>query len=250
MRAFKAEILKLLTLPSVRVAVAIAVATPAVLTAMTVQQIRNNLESGQPGAFTSSVDLGFGEFQFTMVTAVVLGVVAAASEYTPASTTPGSGRQVTTSLLAVPGRLRLLAVKMGALLGMALATSAASIGAAMWVASGENPAWGQAGWRLLGAVVYWCAVALMSFAIGMWTRNTVVPIAVVGVNLSAISFSFLLLKLTPLARFLPDLAGARLVVHEVAFADPLPPLTGGAVMTAWTVGLLLVAGALFIRRDA
>ncbi len=250
MRALKAEVLKLITLPGVRVATAIAVAAPAMFTAMTVQQIRSNRESGQPGAFTSTVDLAFGEFQLTMVTAVVLGVVAAASEYTPSSTTPGAGRQVTTSLLAVPGRTRLLAAKVGALLGLAIVTSAAAIGAAMWVASGIGPDWGQAHWRFIGAVVYWCAVALMSFAIGAWTRNTVVPIAILGVNLSAISFSFLLLKLTPLARFLPDLAGARLVMHEVAFADPLPPLTGGVVMAAWTAGLLLVAGTLFIRRDA
>lgn len=248
MRAVHAELRKLIGLPGVWVAVGAAIVLPAAFTLLTIRQITDGREAEVENAFASTVDLAFAEFQLTMLAAVVLGVVASASEYTPSSTTPGAGRQVTTSMLSCPGRLRLLMAKVTALLVVAVTTSASSIGLAMAVAAGKVPEWGDAVGRFVGAVIYWCAVAFMSCAIGLAVRNTVVPIVVLGVNLSAVSFSLLLLKVTPLARYLPDLAGAGLLLRDVTF-EPLPPVTGGMVMWVWVVGLWLLAGALFVRRD-
>lgn len=64
----------------------------------------------------------------------------------------------------------------------------------------------------------------------------------------AVGAVIVLLKVTPLARYLPDLAGAGLLLRDVTF-EPLPPVTGGVVMWVWVVGLWLLAGALFVRRD-
>src|SRR5699024_5805653 len=49
-----------------------------------------------------------------------------------------------------------------------------------------------------------------------------------------------LTNLTPLAYYLPDIAGTPLFARETfsAVDDALDPLTGGLVMTAWTLGCL------------
>lgn len=248
MRTVHAELRKLIGLPATWLSVGAAVVLPAAFTLLTSRQITDGRKLGVENASASTIDLAFAEFQFTMLAAVVLGVVASASEYTPSSNTPGAGRQVTTSMLSCPGRIRLLMAKATALLAVAVTTSAASIGLAMAVATGNEPEWGDPVGRFAGAVIYWCAVAFMSCAIGLAVRNTAVPIVVLGVNLSAVSFSFLLLQVTPLARYLPDLAGAGLLLRDVTF-EPLPAVTGGLVMWVWVVGLWLLAGALFVRRD-
>ncbi|GGM87232.1 hypothetical protein ACFFX1_05895 [Dactylosporangium sucinum] len=71
-------------------------------------------------------------------------------------------------------------------------------------------------------------------------------------NSSLVSVSYLLSRVTALARFLPDLAGIRLFAREsfAAFDDALDPLIGGLIMAAWTLGLLAVSAVVFTRRDA
>src|SRR5699024_11864176 len=71
-------------------------------------------------------------------------------------------------------------------------------------------------------------------------------------NSSVISVSLLLSKLTPLARYLPDLAGMRLFAapSSIAVQDALEPVSGAIVMTAWALGFRTVAAIVFSRRAA
>ena len=95
-------------------------------------------------------------------------------------------------------------------------------------------------------------MGLIALAVTVFARSGVIPLIVLIANSSVVSLSFLLLQVTPLARFLPDLAGIRLFAREsfAAFDDVLDPLTGGLVMGAWALGLLLVSAVVFTRRDA
>lgn len=249
MSQLRAEFLKAVSLPAVWVAGVIAVFCPMLFTAITVMQIHRNRASGRTGAFVSTVDLGFSEFLFTMITAIVVGVVIASSEYTPSNTRPGAGRQVTTTLIACPHRLKAFVTKTFVLAGLSVVLASLSIGLAMTVASTIDPQWGETPRRFVGAVFYWTMVALMSYSVAFIMRTTLVPIAVLGLNQSFISISFLLLKVTSLAKYLPDLAGVSLVSREAAF-KPLQAELGAIVMSSWTIILLAIACLCFVQRDA
>lgn len=111
---------------------------------------------------------------------------------------------------------------------------------------------GVPGGRWLGAAVYAILTALIALAITVLTRSGVVPLIVLVANGSVVSISFLLSKVTPLARYLPDLAGMRMIADgdRMAVEDALAPLPGGLVMAAWTAALLAVAAVVLSRRDA
>jgi hypothetical protein len=90
-------------------------------------------------------------------------------------------------------------------------------------------------------------------AITVLARSGVIPLVVLIANSSLVSVSILLTHLTPLAYYLPDLAGMRLFVADDSlglFAEALDPLTGALVMAAWALGLLALSAAVFHRRDA
>lgn len=106
------------------------------------------------------------------------------------------------------------------------------------------------GWRAVGAVVYWVLTALIACAVTVFTRSGIIPLALLIVNSSLVSFSLLLTRVSPLARYLPDVAGAQMVNANYPAQNMLGPLAGGLVMSAWTAGLLVVAAVVFARRDA
>ena len=94
------------------------------------------------------------------------------------------------------------------------------------------------------------SMGLIAFAITVVTRSGIVPLIVLIVNSSLVSVSLLLTRLTPLAHWLPDLAGRRLFGGVSTVEGGLDAVPGGLVMSAWTLALLLVAGFVFARRDA
>jgi hypothetical protein len=104
--------------------------------------------------------------------------------------------------------------------------------------------------RIAGVVVYWVLDALLAYGVTLLTRSGVLPLTVMIVNTTAVSFTYLLTKVTPLAAFLPDMAGAHMFIHDMNTPGELGPLTAGLVMAAWVAALLAVAGYVFHRRDA
>ncbi|WP_067971941.1 hypothetical protein [Nocardiopsis trehalosi] len=260
-RAVAAELRKTATLPAASAAFALGVLGTVAITLINAFGVRDALESGRTDtvAFTSAAETVFSAAPLGTVGAVVLGVVAFGSEYTTTSDGAGGGRQVTATLTAVPRRAAVLAAKaiavvllVGAMVAVALPVSLASAHAVIGEAApGAEDAVGVAS-RMLGAGLYWALTALIALAVTVLSRNGVIPLIVLIVNGSLVSVSFLLTRVTPLARFLPDLAGMRLFARAdlIAVEDALPPVTGGLVMAAWAVGLLAVAAAVLLRRDA
>ncbi|MEU8416092.1 ABC transporter permease [Amycolatopsis japonica] len=238
MRAYRGELRKLTSLPSVWTAVAIGVLLPAALTFL------NARAAARRGG---NVDLGFQELAFGVVGAIILGVVAVSSEYTTEGENAGGGRQITTSLTVVPSRRRLLITKLAAMITVvaALATVSSAITLAIVEALGVSD-FG----RLPGVVLYWVLTALLASGLTLVTRNGILPLTVLILNTSVVTVTYLLTKLTPLAAFFPDLAGFRMFIERVELPVQLSPLTGGLVMTAWVAALLTAGFLVFRGRDA
>ncbi|MEU8234900.1 ABC transporter permease [Actinoplanes sp. NPDC048967] len=222
----RAELLKLAGLPSVWVAVALSLLLPPVVVLLNARA-------------ASSPDTGFLELTAGVLGPLVLGTVAAGSEY--------RGGQIATSLVCVPSRMRLLAAKTGALV-LSVAVTAA-VGAVVTPAV-AGVLTGGTGPRIAGVVVYWVLDALLAYGITLLTRSGVLPLTVLIVNSTVVSVSFLLTRLTPLAAYLPDLAGAQMFIEPHDVGTDLTPVTAGLVMGAWVAVLLGVAAYVFHRRDA
>ena len=242
MRALRAELSKLATLPFVWLAIAASLAVPtgiAVITSLTT---------------TPGPDTGFAELAIGVLGAIILGVAAIGSEYTSEGEESAGSRQITTTFTAIPFRTRLLCAKVAA---VAITTAAVAIIAVALVFATvhlllgpEAPALtGDTVARAGGAVIYWVLMALLGFGLTVLTRNGIIPMAILIANSSAVTVTYLLAQSIPAANYLPDLAGMRMFT-TVRTSVEIDPVVGGLVMAAWVIVLLAAAGVVFSRRDA
>ncbi|ADB31193.1 hypothetical protein Kfla_2111 [Kribbella flavida DSM 17836] len=249
-----AELRKLLSLPVALLAIGLGTVGPAGIAALTTGRLRDELDAGT--AYNSAADSVFQLVLPGSVAAIVLGVVLVSSEYTTNSSDAGGGRQITTSLLAVPNRIRLLVGKALALAIVSVVAATVALVAVLAVTSAllgphsllTNGLDGAELGRVVGGLVYWTLSALMGFGITWVTRSGIVPLIVLVINSTFVSVTFLLSKLTSLAHYFPDLAGLRMITRDTGTG--VAPVTGGLVMALWTAGILLVCGSVFARRDA
>jgi ABC-type transport system involved in multi-copper enzyme maturation permease subunit len=240
--AIRSELLKLVGLPSVWAAVAVGLLVPPLVT----------LLNGTPPDPAGTADAGFQELALGVVGAIILGVVAIGNEYSAAGEESGGTRQIATSLTAVGSRGRFLVAKTAALVLTVASLAAVSAAATMTVTRivlGDRAPAPTAG-RLLGVILYWVLTALLAYGITLLTRSGVLPLAILILNTSVVSVSFLLSRAVPAAGYLPDLAGAHMFIHRIVSPVDIAPVTGGVVMAAWVVALLSAAGFVFHRRDA
>ncbi len=257
-RVLAAELHKTATLPATWAAIAVALLGSVAITVLNAVSARSAVDAGTPELrFTSPFDTAYAAVPLGTVGAVIIGVVAISSEYTADGAESGGGRQITTTLSAVPGRLRLLAAKALTVALLIIATAAVTIPACVGVAqlvigdaAAETVTLDEALARSAGAALYWLLTGLIAFAVTVLARNGVIPLIVLIANSSLVSFSLLLTNLTPLAFWLPDMAGRNLFSGLSMVEGGLDAVPGAVVMAAWALGLLAVAGALFTRRDA
>lgn len=251
-RAVSAELSKLLSLPATWLAVAAALLVAPLITMIRALQERSELAAGIRTELTFAI--GFEELGFGVAGVVILGVIAISSEYFTEGEESGSGRQMTTSLAAIPSRIRFITSKaavvaiFSALL--AIVTIPLTLGVAGLILGQHAPDIGMADLpRLLGVVLYWVFTALLALGITFLTRHAALPLAVLILNTSVMTVTYLLTRITPLANYLPDMAGIRMF-HEIEDAgSPLSPLWGGIVMAMWVLGILGFAAIRFCRRD-
>ncbi|GAA0220518.1 hypothetical protein GCM10010492_18210 [Saccharothrix mutabilis subsp. mutabilis] len=216
LNAVRAEALKLVTLPSTHLAAGVGVLGTTAVASLNARV---------------SPDAGFTALPFGTIGVIVLGVLIAT----------GDGP---TAVLCVPRRGVLLGAKV-----VVLAVVSAVLAGVTVLAAVPLSALGGLGWRVAGVVVYWVCSALIAFAVGVLARNAVVPLVLFIVNSALVSVTFLLTKVTPLAAYLPDVAGAQMFARDYPAEGMLSPVAGGVTMVAWAVGLVLVAGVVFARRD-
>lgn len=208
------------------------------------------LESDDPRLYSSEpIPLAYQGFEMAGLGSVLFVVLAAlwtGAEY-------GSRRQLRTTLLASPHRSSVFLAK-----AFVLVVVVAVVGfLTMWGTvvithavgrTGVDPfALNSAVWMNLGGVTYaWTLTALIVFAIGVIGRSTILPLVLV-VPL-VIGLGDLLAGLWTVGRYLPIVAGVALYsAPEVGTS--LDAVSGGVAQSLWTVVLLAVAAATFIRRD-
>jgi hypothetical protein len=264
LRQVSAETRKALTLPAVFAGLAVAVLGSLAITLLNSFSVRNAVASGNPElvADTSPIETVFAAVPLGTVGAVVLGVVVISSEYTANSSDAGGGRQITATLTAAPSRLSVLTAKAAVVTVLSALTTAVVVPAGLVLArtvigdaANESVGTDEFAARSLGVFAYWALTALLALGLTTLTRNGIIPLILLIVNSSLVSFSLLLSDVTRLARYLPDLAGTAMMLgpDPDLFVDPdllLDPLPGGLVMAAWTAGLLVVAAVVLHRRDA
>lgn len=246
MRAFNAELSKLFSLPGIWLAFLIGALAPAFITLMDSIAQKEEIIAGVSKRLA---EVGYIGLALGVQGVIILGVLAVSSEYLTESSESGGGQQMTTSLTAVSSRLRFLLAKAAAVTVLSVLLSIIAILAALsasYLVLGEyTPAFEQS--KLLGVVCYWTFTALLAFGITVLTKNGIIPLAVLIINTSFVSFSFLLSKVTKLALYLPDRAGTEMFMFT---SDRfLTPFNGGLVMFAWVLVLFIVAAIVFHRRD-
>jgi ABC-type transport system involved in multi-copper enzyme maturation permease subunit len=255
-----AEFKKIATLPASLIAAAISVLGTLGFAALAANSLRTALDTGNTGSLidTTTIDAGLDLVPLGTIGAIVLGVVIVSSEYTSNSNDAGGGRQILTSLTGTPRRGVLLTAKALVLTVTTGLLAAVTIPATILLSQALLGEHGhrldeivdEVGWRAVGAVAYWVLTALIAFAITVFTRSGIIPLSILIANSSLVSGTLLLTRVTPLAKYLPDVAGAQMITNDYPAENMLDPLAGGLVMAAWTVGLLAVAAAVFARRDA
>ncbi len=246
MRAFNAELSKLFSLPGIWLAFLIGAFSPAVIAASDSIAQKEEIIAG---VSTRLSEVGYIGLALGVQGVIILGVLAVSSEYLTESSESGGGRQITTSLTVVSSRLHFLLAKAGAVSVISIMLSVVAMittVSATYLVLGEyTPVFEWS--KLLGAVCYWTFTALLAFGVTVLTKNGMIPLAVLIINTSFVSFSHLLSKVTKLALYLPDRAGIDMFM---TIRDSFhTPFMGGFVMFAWVVVLFIVAAIVFHRRD-
>ncbi|WP_054940648.1 ABC transporter permease [Paenibacillus ihuae] len=246
MKAFNAELSKMFSLPGIWLAFLIGAVAPAVIAAL--DSIAQKAEI-IAGVSTRLSEVGYIGLALGVQGVIILGVLAVSSEYLTESSESGGGQQITTSLTAVSSRLHFLLAKAGAVIGLSILLCIVAIittvSASHLILGEYTPAFEWS--RLIGAVCYWIFTALLAFGFTVLTKNSTIPLAVLMINSSVVSFSVLLSKVTKLAFYLPDRAGIDMFM---SMSDRIhTPFTGGLVMFTWVVVLFIVAIVVFHRRD-
>lgn len=252
-KALAAEFSKLLSLPTIWIAVVVGIlVAPAIAVIRSFQELSDITKGVQTAV---EYPIGFEELGFGVMGVIIVGIIAISSEYFTESEESGSGgRQMTTSLTANPSRIRFLLSKATAVATVSAVLAIIAIILTMIVVriilAEHAPALGITDIsRLIGVICYWVLTALLALGITILTRHAALPLAVLMLNSSVVTVTYLLTRITPLANYLPDMAGIRMF-HEIEDAgSTLTPLGGGAVMAAWVAALLLIGTITFCRRD-
>ncbi|GIP50647.1 hypothetical protein J53TS2_42380 [Paenibacillus sp. J53TS2] len=246
MRAFNAELSKLFSLPGIWLSLLIGAFAPALIAALDSMAQRAEIIAG---ISTRLSEVGYIGFALGVQGVIILGVLAVSSEYSIESSESGGGQQITTSLTVVSSRLHLLLAKAGAVIVVSILLCILAIMttiSATYLVLGEyTPAFEWS--KLFGVVCYWVFTALLAFGITVLTKNGTIPLAVLIINTSFVSFSFLLSKVTKLALYLPDRVGIEMFM--LTGDQFLSPFMGGLAMFAWVVVLFITATIVFNRRD-
>nr|WP_300143508.1 hypothetical protein [Propionicimonas sp.] len=223
-RLFRAEVLKLWTLPEVWLTFVATVLAAAVV-AVTI--LVNNAAIG----VTSVVACIQAVPDYAVLGIAVLGVLASTSEY--------RGNQIHTSLTATPKRSGLAAAKLTVFVLTCGVFSFAAMGAAgMAIRAIGDP---QAHAMILRACVHLTAMGVIAMAVGMAARSLVGSLTAAIIVL--VVAPPVVEALAPLAAtWLPSLASAGLLLNSSGSRRPLD--SSAVALSAWILG---VAGIGYAR---
>jgi len=194
-----------------------------------------------------SVDyFGFDLVPFGQVAMVVLGSIIGASEF--------RNRELRTTLLCLNKRARTFLAKLAVILMYSTIVSISSMVVTIAIthvglgSQGLNPIiLSPTAWLFITySVLDWVFLTLLSFGIGVISRNSIVPMVLLIPQ--CVGLGNLLAEKWIWGSYLPVAAG------NLLFASPTDtivhdPVKGSVVLLSWTVVTLSMAAFLFIRRD-
>ncbi|MBY0013331.1 ABC transporter permease [Paenibacillus typhae] len=246
MRAFHAELYKLFSLPGIWLACCIGALAPALIAVLDSIAQKADIIAG---VSIRLPEAGYIGLAVGVQGVIILGVLAVSSEYWTESNESGGGQQIATSLTAVSSRPHFLLAKAGAVTVVSILlciVAMTMVVSATYLILGEHTP--EFEWpKLIGAACYWAFTALLAFGITFLTKNGIFPLALLMINSSFVSFSFLLSKVTKLALYLPDRAGVDMFMS--LSESILSPFMGGLVMFAWVAVLIAASIIVFHKRD-
>ncbi len=238
-----AEVDKLRTLPAVGLSMLGTVLAGAVLAGIQVAAASATVPAERAPVTAAYVVLA--SVPYLQAGLVLVGAWPVAHEH--------AGRQLGTSLRAVPRRTTFVMAKTIAALVPIVLTAALATGAALLAAAvvrtgtgaAPAPAPPGAAWLLAGAVAHLTLVGLLSHAVALLVRHLVPTlVGVLGLVLIA---SPVLSGITAHARWLPDRAAAQLYDRT---DEVLTWATGALVALAWIALIGGMGVARLVRRDA
>lgn len=243
-----AEWIKLRSLRSTWLTLAAAVASLAVVGAVTAYTLRT---AAEVDPFDATLSASLQGYLLAELLVGVLGVLFVAGEY-------GTG-MIRATFTAVPRRSPVLIAKAVVLGAVTLTTMTAASFAtflSVQLAVGEDRRYSLGEPTtlrvVLGTALFLSLVALLGSALGWLLRNTAAAISTLTVLLLIVP----VLAQTLLggfgrtiAPYLPTSAGSSFI-DSVPVDNALSPAAGLAVLTAWVVAALLAAGIVLRRRDA
>jgi ABC-2 type transport system permease protein len=225
--AVSAELRKLVGLPVVLCAVTGTIAIGALLAAA----LAGNVPPGTDAAVAA-----LRAVSYLQAGMIVIGVVPISQEY--------AGRQIGTTLTAMPRRTTVLLGKTAAAAVVLLTTSVLAVAAALGAAAATLP-WDQAIAHLVGAMIHLTLIGLLAHAVALVLRQ-LMP-SLIAVLALVFALPALLSPLGEHARWLPERAGVQLYAPDDSI---LTPTTGALVLIAWIVVMGMIGSVLFARRDA
>ncbi|MEV0758273.1 ABC transporter permease subunit [Streptosporangium sp. NPDC050280] len=242
MDAFRAEFVKLLTLPALCLTALGTWGAALVLDAAFVAAAKQGR-----GDATSALDLGLASTGYLQAGFIVLGVLAATSEY--------GGGQIRTSLTSMPRRIELQLVKALALALAAVPVAAVTVAAGVVIAQlapvdltapmdGRRTAQAAA-----GAIAYLVLTTLIASSLATVARRSLPAVAVL------LGYYFIVGPYVRdhmgYAAYLPDTAGRGMWLSAGAeTGTSLGRWEGSLLVLAWTLVALATAAVVFERRDA
>ncbi|MBP2706401.1 hypothetical protein JOL79_21560 [Microbispora sp. RL4-1S] len=237
-RALAAELSKLVSLPATWLTLGGTLAANPILAIAFTNAARHG-----PTGPRSAPDVGLTSIAYVQAGFVVLGVLAACSEY--------EGGQIRTTLTAMPRRSLQFAAKHLAVAIVALPAAAITAASGVVLAAGAlggtaaPTTAGHVVRTLSGAAAYLALWTLIGVAVGALVRQTLpAVVAVLGYLFIA---GPLLRAQASAARYLPDSAGSAM--WSSVDGGAVAPARGALLVSAWTIGLIAVALLGYRRRD-
>ena len=253
-RVVRAEFLKMGTLRSTYLAIAVAVASMAGIGIVIAWTTANDWPHMRPReqAHFNPLDDSLSGFQLAQLAIGVLGVMIIASEY--------STGMIRASLAAVPKRLPMLWAKLAAFATVTFVTMLPSSLAAFFISQHVlSVRHIQTNWHMpgvartvIGVALYLTVVALLGVALGAIVRNVAAAIAtLVGVLLivPVIASALPQTWADRINKYLPSNAGQALLGIQ-SDARQLAPWTGFTVFCGYATIAIIAAALTLKRRDA
>jgi ABC-2 type transport system permease protein len=234
---FRSEWLKIRTLRSLVVTLAVIVLVTGVFSAL------GSTDSDDPD-FDALAAVFFG-VNLGQIAAIAFGTTAFAAEF--------RGGALRVSLAAVPRRGRWYAAKLlavaapAAVAGLVAGAVSYVVGTAVLGAKADAVSGGKAARAVVGCGVYVTLMALLAAGLTAVLRSGVATSSILIPLLLVVSF-VVGNRSNEVADFLPDRAG-QVVFHET-WDGTLGPWTGLAVTALWTACALLAGAWSVRRRDA